>query len=905
MSGDGKHQGMVFRKVVAVMLVLLFVPMVLPQADAATGGGYRVELHEGVMPWNMVYAGAAFDGSHVYLLGGTEHGRKIVQYDSIARIHEVMGSTFPLPQEAMKPVATDAGIFTFGGLNRYGTMQPVDVRLYDPGDDSLTDTGANMAYVYDKPKVWDGSRYIYIFGSPDYINEVTRYDTQTDTWSKVGTSLPCICRAEFAFWWDGAAYAFAGHPATIYRYDPDSNTIDAVKSTAFDYLSNPVAWSGEHLYILGVTETNQHSGNMVQRLDPLTMDLEFLPVELPSWVDDNNPAVWDGVKILVFERETAGDGGDVMEIHVPLPSEVPQLTAGPGPLPGQIKLWWSEPESGAALIAGYRIFRAQQNGPFEAVADSVQRSFTDEGLVPGARYQYQVAAITRDEQEGPRSEPVSQRAAVTPGAVDGDQDLVPDPIDPFLCGNGAGDFIFGQIGGGCSDEGDFDSGIPAYLFGPLTGDQDGDLLPDAAERAMCDYLQYEHLPQDGDCVGGDYFAPDGEALGATAQGSSFPLVGVEAGDDVDVALGEEAQYSVMVTGLVPHRDYLLAYGGGQGVLAANAYLAPDGSGHAMFGPVALLPGSWMVMDGASVVARLDVTVGTMTTTGGWGTAPYQPGPSVHCPSGPVSWLGAHKVYEGSSGGPLVTESRSDVVYREGRSYDLYRGWMSSNCITSIEEVVEDAFAMGLVVQGASKAAAYNDWSVSLAGFGYRDGSARIEAYGPTLLLSDTAKTSVEVDQVVMPDGERRWYHYLLEWALEKVGGFMASKAGIPGIVMAILGNVAADAEKYHQVLANEQVATGFDPSGCGEGCVQWHALVTNGYSDGFGLFVDLEPTAPFAPCETDTIQIQMGFERVSFIETYRNQDLGGGYQTTRDSRTFEPLEPITVDVPIQFACTTG
>jgi fibronectin type 3 domain-containing protein len=73
--------------------------------------------------------------------------------------------------------------------------------------------------------------------------------------------------------------------------------------------------------------------------------------------------------------------------------------------PASIELSWER--NTETDLAGYRIYRSTDNGPFEKIADVGQiPSYSDRGVQRGKQYRYQIAAFDQSGNESPRSAPV-------------------------------------------------------------------------------------------------------------------------------------------------------------------------------------------------------------------------------------------------------------------------------------------------------------------------------------------------------------------------------------------------------------------------------------------------------------------------------------------------------------------
>ncbi|HLE97284.1 MAG TPA: fibronectin type III domain-containing protein, partial [Candidatus Thermoplasmatota archaeon] len=116
---------------------------------------------------------------------------------------------------------------------------------------------------------------------------------------------------------------------------------------------------------------------------------------------------------------TEGGQSAVASAYAPYIPAAPQaLAASGGPYGGQITLTWSSPSPGGP-VTNHRIYRGETSGSGVVVATLGNvTTWADNGRTAGARYFYQVSAMTP--VEGPRSDEVS---AVAPTIASAPRDV--------------------------------------------------------------------------------------------------------------------------------------------------------------------------------------------------------------------------------------------------------------------------------------------------------------------------------------------------------------------------------------------------------------------------------------------------------------------------------------------------
>lgn len=120
-----------------------------------------------------------------------------------------------------------------------------------------------------------------------------------------------------------------------------------------------------------------------------------------------------------YSVEAFRTGGDIHVVS-DLPAEVtivtrdtyaPSAPAGVVAVPsiGGIELMWDR--GTASDLAGYRVYRAQGDGPFQKLADTREApSYSDRAVEPGKSYRYAIAAFDKLGNESEKSAPVTVAA---------------------------------------------------------------------------------------------------------------------------------------------------------------------------------------------------------------------------------------------------------------------------------------------------------------------------------------------------------------------------------------------------------------------------------------------------------------------------------------------------------------
>jgi Kelch motif protein len=200
----------------------------------------------------------------------------------------------------------------------------------------------------------------------------------------------------------------------------------------------------------------------------------------------------------VRAENVAGNGSYAPEVQAKtpcVPSAPRSFVAASGAVPSTVDLSWLAPlDDGGLDVTGYILSRTTvANGPlFEW--DSLngdQRTDSDILRIPGVRYYYRAYAVNAV-GNGANSTWATARASVTAPAVDSDGDAIPDQVESRVCNTAAIASLLRQVGllGEC---------VSSDWVAQSTLDGDEDWIPEILEPTLCG-LQDNTDPTDGICV---------------------------------------------------------------------------------------------------------------------------------------------------------------------------------------------------------------------------------------------------------------------------------------------------------------------------------------------------------------------------------------------------------------------
>lgn len=147
--------------------------------------------------------------------------------------------------------------------------------------------------------------------------------------------------------------------------------------------------------------------------------------------------------------------------------------------------WDAVADDGGSPLLGYHVYRRSSSAHDWALVASTQELWHSDGpVVPGARYEYYVAAVN-DVGDSVFNEQASSLGSLVWGHHDADDDFVPDAAEAVVCQATVHDAVVSVV----PDVGEVCAGADDVALAPwredVLGDGDEDWVPDDAEQPVC------------------------------------------------------------------------------------------------------------------------------------------------------------------------------------------------------------------------------------------------------------------------------------------------------------------------------------------------------------------------------------------------------------------------------------
>lgn len=218
----------------------------------------------------------------------------------------VVSGSLPTRRDETTAAASGGKIYVFGGRNAGGMVD--EIVRYDPQTDTSEIIDARLPSPNAGAAAAGDGSLAYLFGGYGSSDEIVRFDGATEFVTKMNATLPGPRYGATAVWINGSAYIFGGrssaHYNEILRYNPASDTVVTLPTRLPEGRSDAsAAWDGNFVYLFGGATFGGWVDDVL-RYDPRTGSISRMSARHPSGPLWGSSAIWDGQYIYVF-----GGGG--------------------------------------------------------------------------------------------------------------------------------------------------------------------------------------------------------------------------------------------------------------------------------------------------------------------------------------------------------------------------------------------------------------------------------------------------------------------------------------------------------------------------------------------------------------------------------------------------------------------
>lgn len=405
--------------VALVTLSLLLVPQPwLSESDRASASGTAIVA--GHFATGREATSAVFDGTHAWVFGGKEGGKRldqIVRYDPVSDQATTIGPKLPGGREATSAVFLDGSAYIIGGRSSGDRVSAILKFTPDGnGGGTISTISAELPTGREFTAAGTDGESIFVFGGTDgtYLNTIVRVDPVSNEVQTMDAKLPTGRIYMSAASAGRFIYLFGGSDGTaqddVFRYDTKEDQLDAFGSLPSARFDTSAVYAAPFAYVFGGRDVSGARLNDILRYDPLTQTFSELDWSFRTERESTSAVATgdDGKTAIVFGGRNGGHRMDEI-VEVSLDAGAPQnLIARTGLEPGEIDLTWEAPADGefSSPILGYRLYRGNAAGhrvAFEEVAAD-QLAFTDSGLPNSVIRFYSITAFTIDGEGGHSNE---------------------------------------------------------------------------------------------------------------------------------------------------------------------------------------------------------------------------------------------------------------------------------------------------------------------------------------------------------------------------------------------------------------------------------------------------------------------------------------------------------------------
>lgn len=279
------------------------------------------------------FAGADYDGDHVYVAGGQSSTAFLDTAERLDPSAGTWSSIASMPDTRVRHGVVSDGTFIYaiGGL--VGGSVSASVVRFDPSAGSWSSV-TGMGTARERHAVaYDGS-HIYAIGGLDtngnQLASVERLDPGTQTWSSVASMG--TARSDLAAVWDGNhVYAIGGSvgspaspTASVERLDPGSNSWASGSSMGTARSGLAAAYDGSMVFAIGGND-----GSVLATVEQYDAPADaWAAIAAMSTARQRHAAAYDGTDVTAFGGQDAGDTYlSSAEFYAPLQMPVTTVSA--------------------------------------------------------------------------------------------------------------------------------------------------------------------------------------------------------------------------------------------------------------------------------------------------------------------------------------------------------------------------------------------------------------------------------------------------------------------------------------------------------------------------------------------------------------------------------------------------
>lgn len=354
---------------------------------------------------------AAFDGTHAWVFGGRENGKRladIVRYDPATDEAVTIPLKLPTGREATSAVFLDGSAYVIGGRDNGQRLSAILKFTPDgAGGGSLAPFTVTLPTGREYTAAGTDGESIFVFGGTDgsLLDEIVRIDPSTQERQVMTARLPTPRMLMSTASYGPSIYLFGGYDGarldSILRYDPAADAIHEVGALPSARADTSAVYAAPYAYVFGGRTTADGRINEIVRYDPASETAMVVDWTFPSERESTSAVSTgdDGEVLVVFGGRNSGHRLDeIVEIE-PSAGAPLSLVARTGRERGEIDLSWQAPEEGSLSgpLLGYRVYRGVSSGSGAALAPDLpptQLEFTDTGLPNSVIRFYTVVAFT-------------------------------------------------------------------------------------------------------------------------------------------------------------------------------------------------------------------------------------------------------------------------------------------------------------------------------------------------------------------------------------------------------------------------------------------------------------------------------------------------------------------------------
>ncbi|MHB8634327.1 MAG: thrombospondin type 3 repeat-containing protein [Thermoplasmatota archaeon] len=322
-------------------LALLLVAVLVAMAPAGSAPAYSLKAMNSSWRGAAEFPEAVWNGTRILLFGGDSYTPESFDpmTDSLVELGAFSSPGAELTGTLRAGYAwADGATFIFGGHNVL--LHGDEIIRYDSTTNNASILKTHLPFpVWGMEAASDG-KHIFLFGGQNqgtpagYVSSIYRFDPDTDTLRLMNATFPTGLAYSGVTWIGRGALIVGGttqgtYSQRVYYYDPVADSLSIEPVNLLPLYAGPVSvtWDGAVAYVFGGDDATAPAGSdadspRIYRYDPNTQRFSAMSDQFPAGYDEGEgiTSAWTGWESCIFNQYNSNNLGQVFCYGGPDPS---------------------------------------------------------------------------------------------------------------------------------------------------------------------------------------------------------------------------------------------------------------------------------------------------------------------------------------------------------------------------------------------------------------------------------------------------------------------------------------------------------------------------------------------------------------------------------------------------------